>query len=255
MKVYVLTDLEGVAGVVRWDHCSTDGRYYQRSKRLLCAEVNAAVEGALEAGATEIIVWDGHGSGGLEPEWLHPEAKLLFGRGAPKALGLDDSFDAMFVIGQHAMNLTEQANLCHSYSSRGIYRMTLNGVEIGELGMRAILAGYFDIPTVLVTGDDKVCLEAQAILPHSERVAVKISTGRQSALCLHPSKAREAIKAGAQRALETLDQQEPYFFEGPYEFIVEPYDPRFTPDKDRSFDRPVGEPKIQRADDFLEISR
>ena len=104
MKVYIMTDIEGVAGVSEWAHGNPAGVYYERSKRLLTLEVNAAVEGALEAGATEILVWDGHGPGGLDPELLHPEAWLLQGKECPKGWGLDETFDAMFFVGQHAMS-------------------------------------------------------------------------------------------------------------------------------------------------------
>lgn len=255
MKIYILTDIEGVAGVVDWEHGSPAGRYYDRSKRLLTQEVNAAIEGALEAGATEVVVWDGHGPGGMDPELLHPAAKILFGRGFPKGLGLDASFDALFFVGQHAMNLTPDANLCHSYNSRGVHRMLLNGQEIGELGMRVILAGYFGVPVALVTGDDKTCAEARAMLEDVETVAVKQSTGRQSALCLSPAQAREAIKAGAKRALGRLADFKPYLPPGPYEFVVEHYDKTGRDPEDRSWDQPVGRIEVNRSEDFLEISR
>jgi D-amino peptidase len=255
MKLYIHTDIEGAAGVTQWEHGNPAGRYYERSKRLLTLEINAAVEGALEAGATEIIVWDGHGPGGIDPELLHAEAKLLFGKGFPKGLGLDRSFDAMFIIAQHAMNRTPDANLCHSFSSIGTSRMTLNGKDIGEIGMRVLLAGYFGVPTIYATGDDKACAEASAIIPNIETVAVKVSTGRESAVCLSPIKSRALIRAGAIRAIQNMRAVKPYFFPGPYEFIVEPYDlARCHPD-DRGFDRPTGKPTVQTSSDFLEISR
>jgi D-amino peptidase len=262
MKIYIHTDIEGVAGVVQWsdahgyggpnDPC---GPYYERSKRLLTQEINAAIEGALEAGADEIVVSDDHGPGGIDPELLHPRAKLLFGKPFPKGRGFDASFDAMFFIGQHAMNLTPNANLCHTYSSVSIRRMLLNGQEIGEIGMRAALAGYFGVPVALFTGDDKACGEAKAIMPNVETVAVKTSMGRTSALCLHPIEARKAIKQGVARAMRRLGDFEPYLPPGPYEFIVEPYDLARCNSDDRSFDRPVGEPKVYHSDSFLEISR
>ncbi|NLS75735.1 MAG: M55 family metallopeptidase [Chloroflexi bacterium] len=255
MKIYIMTDIEGVAGVSEWEHGSPAGVYYERSKRLLTLEVNAAVEGALEAGATEILVWDGHGPGGIDPELLHPEALLLAGKEDPKGWGLDETFDAMFFVGQHAMSLTPDADLCHSYNSRGVYRMTLNGQDIGELGMRTILAGYFDVPVVLVTGDDKVCAEAQVLVPNVEAVAVKKSTSRQSAIAMHPTKAREAIREGAKRALQRLSEIKPCFVPGPYEFVVEPYDMAHSLPDDRSYDRPKGAPTVQRAEDFWDVAR
>lgn len=255
MKLFILTDIEGVAGVVQWEHCIPAGRYYERSKRLLTLEVNAAVEGALEAGATEIIVWDAHGAGGIDPELLHPQARLLFGKGFPAGGTLDRSFDALFFVGQHAMTRTPDANLCHSFSSLGVSRMTLNGQEVGEFGILALRAGYLGVPTVLLTGDDKACAEARAAIPNIETAAVKISTGRESALCLHPTKARELIRAAAIRALRRRGEIKPYFFPGPYELITERYDlSRCVPD-DRSFDRPIGKTTVERGNDFLEISR
>jgi len=262
VKIYIHTDIEGVAGVVQWDHAhghggpaDPAGPYYERSKRLLTAEINAAIEAALEEGADEIVVSDDHGPGGIDPELLHPKARLLFGKPFPRGRGFDRSFDAMFFIGQHAMNLTPNANLCHTYSSKGIRRMLLNGQEIGEIGMRAALAGSFGVPVALFTGDDKACAEAKAILPAVELVAVKTSLGRTSALCLHPIEARKAIKAGVARALRRLGDYKPYLPPPPYEFIVEPYDlARCHPD-DRSFDRPAGKPQVYHATDFLEISR
>jgi D-amino peptidase len=255
VKLFILTDIEGVAGVVQWEHCIPAGRYYERSKRLLTLEINAAVEGAREAGADEIVVRDAHGTGGIDPELLHPQVRLLFGKGFPKGGTLDRSFDAMFIVGQHAMTRTPDANLCHSFDSIGVSRMTLNGREIGEIGMVALRAGCLGVPTVLLTGDDKACAEARAIIPNIEMAAVKISTGRESALCLHPTKSRELIRAAAIRALRRRDEIKPYFFPGPYELITERYDlARCAPD-DRSFDRPIGETTVVRGNDFLEISR
>ena len=255
MKIFILTDIEGVAGVVQWEHGGPTGRYYERSKRLLTEEVNAAIQGALATGATEILVWDGHGPGGMDPELLHPEAKLLFGKGSPRTHGLDESFDALFVVGQHAMNLTPDANLCHSYSSRAIHRMLLNGQEIGELGMRIIQAGRLGVPVALVTGDDKVCAEAVALVGDVETVAVKVSTSRESAICLHPIKAREAIREGAIRAMRRLPNLKPYLPDGPFELVTERY--RISPDNpdDRSWDRPIAERTVVTAEDFLEIGR
>jgi D-amino peptidase len=255
MKLFIFTDIEGVAGVVQWEHCNPAGRYYERSKRLLTLEINAAIEGALEAGADEIVVWDAHGYVGIDPELLHPQARLLFGKGFPKDATLDRSFDAMFFIAQHAMTRTPDANLCHSFSSLGISRMTLNGKEVGEFGVWALRAGCLGVPAVLLTGDDKACAEARAAIPNIETAAVKVSTGRESALCLHPTKARELIRAAAIRALRRRGEIKPYMIPGPYELITERYDlSRCAPD-DRNFDRPIGETKVVRGNDFLEISR
>jgi D-amino peptidase len=257
MKLYILTDIEGVAGVTQWEHCTPTGRYYDRSRRLLTGEVNAAVEGALEAGVTEVVVWDGHGSGGVEIEYLHPEAKLLMGRGQMlgRTLGMDESYDAVFFIGQHAMNRVPHANLCHTYNSRLISNMWLNGLRVGEFGLRTIVAGCLGLPVMLLTGDDCACEEAKAMVPEMETVAVKKSYGREYAISLSPAKAQEAIREGARRAIERLDEIAPYIMEGPWELKTEVYDLAQCKEGDRSFDRPIGDVRVIRSDNFLDISR
>jgi D-amino peptidase len=207
----------------------------------------------MEAGADEILVLDGHGPGGIDPELLHEEALLLAGKERAKDLGMDSSFDALFFVGQHAMNLTPEADLCHTYSSRGTYRMLLNGEEIGELGMRVVLAGRYGFPLALVTGDDKACAEALALVGDVETAAVKRSTSRQSAISLHPVKARELIREKARRAIERLGDFEPYLPPGPYEYVREYYDKTDRSPEDRSWDQPIGEVRTMLVDDFLDI--
>jgi D-amino peptidase len=140
VKLYILTDIEGVAGVANFeDYSYSTGRFYPLSRHLLTMEVNAAVEGALAAGADDIVVLDGHGPGGINVEEIHPEAKLLHGTGYPPTLGLDQTYDAMFFVGQHAMSHAERAGMAHTYSSRTVEHMLLNGERIGEFGMRTLL--------------------------------------------------------------------------------------------------------------------
>src|SRR5437764_14692129 len=154
MKLYILTHIEGVAGVANFeDYSYPTGRFYPQSRHLLTQEVNAAVGGAIAAGADDILVADGHGPGAINVEELHPEAKLLHGTNAPRSFGLDESFDAMFFVGQHAMANAERAGLAHSYSSRTIEGMRLNGELIGEFGRRTLLPGLLGVPVGRVTGD------------------------------------------------------------------------------------------------------
>jgi len=255
MKIYILTDLEGVAGVSKFEHCGRQGRFYDRSCKLLTEETNAAVEGALGAGADEVIVWDGHGPGGVRPELLHDEALFISGAAKMERIGMDESFDALFFVGQHAMNRTPNANLCHSYSSRSISRMILNGKEIGELGVRVIMAGFLGVPLALVTGDDKVCAEAEDLVGQVETVAVKESLSREDALSLSPAKAREKIRRGAIRALGRLDEFQPYTIPGPYVLETEYFE--IDPDNpdDRDWDRPIEKTETERNEDFLELAR
>jgi D-amino peptidase len=221
MKLYILTDIEGVAGVANFtDYSYGDGRFYPQSRHLLTLEVNAAVAGALEAGADEILVLDGHGCGAINVEELHPEALLLHGSGFPTACGLDETFDAMFFVGQHAMANAERAGLAHSYSSRTVEEMRLNGALIGEFGMRTILAGVLGVPVVLVTGDRATADEARAYVPNIEAVVVKESLNLTSAITLSPQKARRLIREGAERALQRRGEIQPYTVPGPYELSI-----------------------------------
>ena len=137
MKAYVICDLEGVAGVV--DHrqqCRVDGEYYRQARRLATLELNALVEGAIEAGATEIVAWDGHGNfpGGLDIELLHSECKLVMGAGDGGPAGLDASFNAVFLLGLHSMAGTSRAVLSHSFMP-DIVGCWINGLKVGEIGM------------------------------------------------------------------------------------------------------------------------
>lgn len=210
MRVYILTDIEGAAGVASFTNDTyEDGRFYLKARSLLTQEVNAAVDGALEAGATEVVVWDGHGPGAVNPEELHEEAKLLHGRGSPPKLLLDRGFDAMMFVGQHSMNNVPDGNLAHTYSSRDIDEMRLNAVPIGEFGLRTYLAGFYGIPVVMLTGDEAACREARALVPNIVTVAVKEGITREIALSVSPAKARALIRAGAVEALKRRAQIAP----------------------------------------------
>ena len=220
MKIWIITDLEGVAGVFSFEECSS-GKRYEIAKSLLTQEVNAAIEGALEMGAKEILVVDSHGPGGIRIEELHPEAKLLGGRPIPLPWGLEEGFDAAFIIGQHAMAGIEKAHLSHTMSHVNVQNIWLNGARIGEIGIIAAIAGYFDVPVVLVTGDEAACAEARNLIPNIKTVAVKKGITHGSAISVTPVKARKMIKEGAKEALKMIDKIEPYKVKAPIELIIE----------------------------------
>ncbi len=255
LKVYMLTDLEGTAGVVTFqNHSYSTGKYYEQSKILFTKELNAAVEGALEAGATEIVVWDGHGSGGVNIEYIHPEAKVIMGSGG--LLGLDKSYDAMLIISQHAMANTKNGNLAHSYSSRTIENMYLNGEAIGETGIRVILASYYGVPTVFLSGDQAACDEFLKYVPNGEVAPVKIGLGLNVALNLSPVKARELIKEKVKKALLRIPEIKRYFVPPPYELVIEYKDIKSADSRAKSPDwEKISEFKvIKRAEDYLKIA-
>ncbi|MCZ7573657.1 MAG: M55 family metallopeptidase [Ardenticatenaceae bacterium] len=222
MKVFVDTDLEGVSGVVSSEEqCRTSGRYYEEARRLLTAEVNATVEGLLEAGAREIVVLDGHGGGGLYFPDLHPEAQAIIGGPLPPIPCLDQSYDAHVMIGRHAIAGTYSGVLDHTQSSATIVNYWLNGQLIGEIGTGAALAGQFGVPTILVTGDEEATREAQALLGDVEVVAVKRGLSRGAALCLAPAKAQQLIREAAARALGRLSEFKPFVMPPPYALKIE----------------------------------
>jgi len=223
MKIYILTDLEGVAGVVTPSQTTKGTKDYEEARRLLTAEVNSAVDGILSAsGGAEVYVNDGHNGGfNLVLENLHEEAKIVHGAPRPMALGgLDGSFDAVFLIGFHAM-AGAKGVLSHTMSSRHIYRVLLNGSEIGEIGIESLIAGYYGVPVALVTGDEAATKEARSLLGTVETVTVKWSLGRTFAISLSPRKARRLIREGAFKAVKSISKFKPLRVEPPYEVVVE----------------------------------
>jgi len=258
MKVYILTDLEGVCGVVSFEtQTGPGGRYYEEAKELLTLEVNAAVEGALAGGATDVLVLDGHGAGALNIKLLHRRARAILGGPMPRDFLISRGFDAMLVVGQHAMAGAERGNLHHTYSHLSIVRMWLNGEEIGEIGINAAIAGYYDIPMALLTGDEAACKEARLYNPHCEVVAVKEGISQRCAICYPPSVAREMIQAGAERALKNLGRMVCYKPSPPYELTTE----YLSIDQAESAAGRLGVERVSpttvriRANDFMELMR
>ncbi len=219
MKIYMMTDLEGAAGVNRWVQ-TREGETPEKAAamKLLTGEVNSAIEGIRDAAPdAEIVVLDGHGTGGLVFELLHPAAQyIMHGRGLRAPYGLDRSFDAVFFVGQHAMAGTPDAPLCHTYSSRHIEHYKLNGSLIGEIGCFAAMAGALGVPTVFLSGDDRACAEAREIIPEIVTVPTKQGMGIELALHLAMQRARVAIRAGAARAIRHLSGIGPFRVDPPY---------------------------------------
>jgi D-amino peptidase len=217
MKAYVLTDLEGVAGVQRWNQTREAGTPSEQAKRLLTAEVNAAIEGILEAAPdSEIVVWDGHGSGGMDIERLHPAASFIPRGPIAPPYFLDEGFDALYFVGQHAMAGTPDAPLSHTYSSKTTEYRKLNGIEMGEFGFRAALAGSFGVRTVFISGDDKAVAEARALVPGIYGAAVKEGRGIELAIHLSPQRARELIRQAAGEATRHREEIPPLRLDPPY---------------------------------------
>ncbi len=229
MKVYILCDLEGSAGVVDFEtQTYGGGKYFEEAKRLATLELNALIDGCVDAGADDIVVLDGHGYGGLTYELLHPLARLIMGRPVASPYGLDDSFDAMMLYGHHAMNNTPNGVLCHSYSSKTVDEMHLNGELVGEIGVNCAVAGYFGIPTVLVSGDVVTAEETRRYVPNVECVITKEGLSRTSAICLAPEASRKLHREGGRRALQRLGEFTSYTVDPPYELTTKYYSDTHT---------------------------
>ena len=216
MKIYVLTDLEGVAGVARWNQTGRDTPGYPQAVRLMTEELRACVEGiqATDPGA-EIWVWDAHGCGSVDFERFPRGAKLINQARIDPPAFLDASFSALFFLGQHAKAGTRDANLAHTYSSRNIEYYKINGIELGEFGCRAALAGSYGVPTAFVSGDDKMMAEARELVPGIYCAEVKVGLGPQVALHLAPEDARQVIRSVASEATAHLADVSPYVIPGP----------------------------------------
>ncbi|MFI8712234.1 M55 family metallopeptidase [Brevibacillus brevis] len=204
MKVFISLDMEGISGLSEWEDVIPGRRHYEAGRRLLTQDVNAAIEGALEAGATQIIVNESHGPmNNIILEELHPQADVIRGFFKPLCMmqGIDSSCDAAFFIGYHGKAGTGDAVLNHTLSGLAIHRLILNGKEVGEAGLNAAIAGAFGVPVVLVTGDSQTAKEVEEDIPGVFTVAVKTGITGLSSQAMHPVRARELIRQQAKEAL------------------------------------------------------
>ncbi len=233
MKVLILTDLEGVSGMVEWRHCQPLEDLREWQQELMTGEVNAAVAGAFDAGATEVKVSEGHTA--IDIRLLDERATLVPAvyPALPIYQGWDEGYDAAIQIGKHAMAHTPDGVLAHSYSSKTVDWMKLNDKLIGEIGIEFIECGDYGIASVMVSGDLAACREGQKMLPDIETAPVKTGYGTNHANCLQPEAARDLIYEAAQRALNRLDTFKPCVMPGPMRLVVRhlaPYDKQWIED-------------------------
>jgi len=222
LKVFISVDLEGICGVINWDETGQGGPDYPLFRKLMTQEANAAIEGALAAGATEILVRDSHGSGrNILPDLLRPEARLLrdwtYG---PLSMmeGIDKSFDAVIFIGYHARAGTPDAVLKHTMTT-SLYDVILNGKKMPEAGFNGAIAGYFGVPVVLVSGDQAIAQQARELFGEVETAIVKEAIAT-AAIMLHPQKAQDLIRQKTTAALKRLKDFKPYKLNPPYNLEV-----------------------------------
>lgn len=223
MRIYLMTDLEGVAGVQSFQGWTGPGMpYYPLARRLLTQEVNAAVAGFFAGGATQVRVVDGHGPGAVDIEDLDPRVEYQRGWAQSWPMGLEEGiFDAVAWVGQHARSRTPHSNMAHTQSCEYL-ELSVNGVAIGEFGQLALCASQWKVRAIFAAGEQAFCREAQELVPGIETVAVKrgLRPGRgdectakeyeernSSAVHLHPQRARQLIREGAERSVRRAREE------------------------------------------------
>ena len=239
MRVHVISDMEGVAGIVRWQQTTGGEKAYDEGRALYTEEINAAVRGAKTAGATEIVVMDCHGAGdgydfnSLVPDLLDPACEYVVQQEWTEYTGfLESGCDAALFVGMHAMAGTADGVLSHTVSGQAWQSLRFNGTLVGETGINAALCGHWRVPVLLVTGDRAVCMEAKELLGDGlTTVEVKQGLGRFSARMKTPEEARRLIEEGARKALSDPSAVAPYDPGRPCEIAIE----FSTPDRLQEF--------------------
>jgi D-amino peptidase len=223
-KVFISVDMEGIWGVVNSEQISP-GAEYGNARSWMAGDTNAVIEGLLEAGATEIVVNDSHGSmRNIVASDLNPRASLITGTPKPLSMmqGIDPSFDAALLIGYHARAGSAPAILDHTISSAAVRSVRINGKELPEMGINGAIAGYYGVPVIMLSGDTETCAQAKALFG-SEIVtsAVKEAIGRTAARLLPLEEARRRLRESAKDALAKRGSIPPYKLSPPYTFELE----------------------------------
>jgi D-amino peptidase len=211
VKVFLSTDMEGTAGVVDWEQCRGDGPQAAAGRRLLLNEVNAAIEGAITGGATEIVVNDSHGTmRNLPPAELAGQASYISGSHKPLYMmqGLDGSFGAVMFVSYHG-SVGARAGLSHTYNPRAVVEARIDGAVTGEAGINSLVAAHYGVPVVLVTGDRAACEETATFAPGVHQAVVKEHVSRLAAHSLHPDRACALIRERATQAMPGAGTAQP----------------------------------------------
>jgi D-amino peptidase len=261
LKVYISADMEGVGGVSTWQVQAAPGApEYEKFRRLMTQEVNSAISGAFDAGATEILVSDSHWNAqNLDIEALDHRARLV--RAFPRPLGMmqgiDGTFDAVVFVGYHASEGTPSAILSHTMSSARILEIRLNDTAVPEAGLNAAIVGEFGVPVVFVSGDQTIGQQARDLLGPIGTVAVKQATGFYSATMMNPAECQRLIHEGVKRAVEGRKELKPYRLANPvklevtFKNIVDAELVSYLP----GVERPRGSTVAFKARDMIEASK
>ena len=225
MKIFISIDMEGISGIVSRQETMPSGAFYDETRHWMVWDANAAVEGCLAGGATEVVICDFHTRLNIPWAELHPKARLVRSDVISSRIqylldGLDSSFNAVFFVGQHMPYGDPKGIISHTFTRpfRDVY---INGLRVGEIEIWSALAGHFGVPVGLVTGDDVTCDAAKAWLPQIETATVKYAIDTYSALCLSKEEAHQRIRDAAQRATERVAELKPFRFEAPVEVQID----------------------------------
>ncbi len=217
-KIYISVDMEGIGAIVNSDQTGPSGFEYSKGRKLMTDEVNAAIQGCLDAGASQIVVSDSHGNAqNLIPDEIHEAALLI--RSFPRSLlqmeGVDHTFDGVIFIGYHPKEGTPNANLSHTIWGSRIHELKINGIVVSEAVFNAMVAGHFKVPVIMVAGDQNVAKEALQTFGSVETVITKKSLGGLSAMARHPKSICQEIKEKSKKAVQRIKEMKPYVTQPP----------------------------------------
>jgi D-amino peptidase len=223
LKLYLSADMEGVVGVVTSDQLGPDGFEYQRAREFMTAEVNAAIEAAFAAGVTEILVSDSHGNGqNLLIDKLPKNVQVV--RSWPRPLmmmqGIDETFDGVIFLGYHTSTTNPEGVRAHTISSANFADIRLNGISMPEAGINAAIAGHFNVPVMMISGDDAIVKEATTLLGNIEGATVKWAYSFHSAKTLTPEAAYDLIREKVKKAVGRIKDFKPYKLKTPVQLEV-----------------------------------
>jgi D-amino peptidase len=244
LKIYINTDLEGISGVYHFGQTREKGSPANiQACEFFMEDLAAVIRGLRDGGATEIVVFDGHGNQSMLPHMMVPGATYITGKPKPNLADLDSSFVGMVMLGFHAMNGTPDGVLHHTQSSLSENKYWYNGVESGELVQNAVLAGYYDVPFIMVTGDEATCREARHFFGDDiVTVATKKGYSREAAELYPFDVTRKALYEGARKAIATIPKCKPYKLD----FPVKAKKQQLVREKDSS------EPKLVTVEKVIE---
>ena len=248
MKILIAADMEGISGVTNWDQVDPAHAEYARFRKIMTEEVNAAILGAFEGGASEVVVTDGHSAGtNILIEELEPRARLNSGSASPCSMvqGVEAGDVAgVIFVGYHARAGSQNGVLAHTWSSSRIANVWLNDVLVGEYGLNGALCGYFGAPVLMISGDQTACAQAAELLGALETVVVKQAAGFAAAECLPPKATQRMIHEAAARAVLRLkagSAPKPFVVAAPVKVTIEYLQPEMA-------DKAARLPGVERLD-------